>query len=128
MEGSWISWLFREFLRFLGVPENSLRLTQKRPNAEPQGVPEFVHYDSGSKFYVQSHGRVLDFVDFRGFPKIFFEFLKFSRVKHKNGRMPTDKASQNLFIIASGSKYYFLSHGRVLDFIDFLRFPTKSEN
>ena len=36
--------------------------------------------------------------------------------------MPSHKASPNLFTIDPGSKFYFLSHGRVLDFLDFLIF------
>ena len=36
--------------------------------------------------------------------------------------MPSHKASQKTFIIDSGSKFYALSHGGVLDFLGFLKF------
>ncbi len=71
--------------------------------------------DSGSKFYVLSHGGVVDFY--------FLAFLEFPKIV---ASQPSHRASQKMPILDSGSKLYVLSHGGVVNFVDLLGIPKIS--
>ena len=93
--------------------------TQKRPNTEPQGVPEFLDqtvrqqikfqeidlfiYETQKRPNTEPQG-VPEFLDWTVRQQIQFWEIDFLHMRHKNGPIPSHKASHNFSIRPFDSK------------------------